>query len=293
MWLPATVESVLSQRGAFRIEYIVVTDPSTDDTVTMVQDYVTEVLSGKRKSNALGGIIMKHVELSGSGSMYAAITAGFHVASGDIYAWINADDIYEPGAFETMARVFTEYPTIDWCKGITSTIEEHGRRSREGFCRVYRPDWLKKGIYGQEAYFIEQDSVFWRAVLWNNIVTDFGGIPSNYRSAGDYWLWCQFAKHKELFVVNAKISCFRKRPGQLSKDVAKYKSEQRKVRPKRPEGSWRVRLFFASMARIGLWSEPLYLLLYPYVFPHHSTYLEPIRDHFEVRTMPSYRLKPD
>ena len=57
--------------------------------------------------------------------MYDAINKGFEMATGDIYAYINSDDIYLPGAFEIIGRCLSKYEEIKWIKGITSYINEH------------------------------------------------------------------------------------------------------------------------------------------------------------------------
>jgi hypothetical protein len=97
-----------------------------------------------------------------------------------------------------------------------STIYEMGQ------CFLYDRDWLKKGVYGREAYFIQQDSVFWHADLWKAA----GGIDSRFKRAGDYSLWINFSRHAPLNSVKAYISCFRKVQGQLSQDVASYRKER-------------------------------------------------------------------
>jgi glycosyltransferase involved in cell wall biosynthesis len=280
-WIQKTIDTVLSQAGDFEIEYIVIDDGGKDTSAAIAEKCKAELEHGTRKIFCKG-ITMQVIRQENTG-MYEAINRGFARATGDIYAWINADDLFEPGALDAMHAVFLKYPDIEWVKGISATIEEDGSRSREGHCRIYHRDWLANGIYGQEAYFVEQDSVFWRASLWKKI----GGMPARYRSAADYWLWIQFAKHARLWSFDAKISCFRKRAGQISKGVAKYKAEQWDARPKRPVSSWPVRIFFASQAHVGSWSLPFYLALYPLVFRGSREYITPT---YERKTMATYRI---
>ncbi len=288
-WISATVETVLSQKGDFDIEYIVVNDGGKDESANIARRYKQELESGSRPIFC-NSMTMHVIDQENTG-MYEAINRGFARATGDVYAWINADDIYEPGAFAAMAQAFTQFPEAEWIKGMTGTIEDDGRRTRDGQCRVYRQDWLQGGIYGQEAYFVEQDSVFWRASLWKQLVAKYGGMPAKYRSAADYWLWIHFAEFAPLWSLNTKISCFRKREGQISKGVAKYKAEQWDARPRRSLAAQLVRLFFASQARLGSWSEPFYIFLYPIIFNAPRPYITCHPDGtMMLATLPSYRL---
>ena len=99
-----TIESVINQKGNFVIEYILVDNCSTDLTKEIVEEYVNLFDTGKFpiKCNNV------HIEfISGrDSSMYEAIQKGFSRASGDIYAWINSDDIYLQGAFDIIQRTF-------------------------------------------------------------------------------------------------------------------------------------------------------------------------------------------
>ena len=92
--------------------------------------------------------------------MYDAINKGFKIATGDIFAWINHDDKYAPGAFEIILKTFEKFPKIKWLKGITSYINTDNKITNSGLCLVYNKEWLKMGIYGRNAYFVHQDSVF-------------------------------------------------------------------------------------------------------------------------------------
>jgi len=263
-WIAETIESVLSQEGDFEIEYIIVNDHSIDKTESIIKECLNKINHGEYPIRCKN-ISMIYIERDKNSGMYDAINAGFSKATGDIYAWINADDVYEPNAFNAVAKTLTAFPEIVWVKGITSTIDEHGQFLRKGSCKIYHQDWIVKGVYGQEAYFIEQDSVFWRAILWEKA----GKIPAKFKSAGDYWLWLQFAKHAPLWSINIPISNFRKREGQLSKDIPRYKKGQWEARPKRSWGAWNARLFFSPQSRLTAISPRLnkfFIWLYPIFF---------------------------
>ena len=259
-WIARTIESVLSQEGDFEIEYLVINDASKDRTEEIAREYETRINAGTYPIKCTG-ITMRIMTQENTG-MYGAINYGFAQAAGDIYAWINADDTYQEGAFAAMTKTFEAFPEIEWLKGITDTVDEQWQKQRSGACRTYRQDWIREGIYGQEAYFIEQDSCFWRSSLWKK----GGPIPDEYHSAGDYWLWLSFARYAPLWSLDVPISNFMKREGQISKGITKYKTEQRRARTKRTMSAWTARLFFSPWSRLGPMFHPLFVRFYPIFF---------------------------
>ncbi len=268
-WLPATIESVLSQAGDFSIEYIIVVNDvprhgrgEPDNTLAIAQQYKQKLENGSWPVRC-NGVTMQIVELGTPQGMYVAINDGFARAVGDIFAWIAGDDVYEPGAFQGIAEIFTQYPNIHWVKGITSTIGEYGERLKGGVCTLYHQDWIRLGVYGMEAHHIEQDSNFWRADVWKQI----GSFPAHFKSAGDYWLWIQMAKYTRLWSVDVPISCFRKREGQDSRsNHDRLIAQKKSARPQRPFGAWIPRLFFWPYYRFSEF-QPVLRKLYRFTFP--------------------------
>jgi glycosyltransferase involved in cell wall biosynthesis len=259
-FIDATIESVISQEGDFEIEYLIMDGGSTDNTLSIVKNYSDLLESGKRRI-ACRSVTLSYASEKDAG-MYDAINKGFARASGDIYAWINADDLYEPGAFQKVVAVFERKPHIEWLKGIGSTIDEKGHRIASGKCFFYRQDWLVQGIYGLQSYFVDQASVFWRKELWEKV----GSIPKRYKLAGDYWLWIAFAAHAPLWSVNTAVSQFRKRAGQLSRNSKAYRGEQRVIQAPLSRDTSFIRIFFSLWSRTYPRLHNLFRKLYPLLF---------------------------
>ena len=287
-WLPQTIESVLSQAGDFEIEYILVINDSPDNTLTVAQEYKQKLDSGSYPI-ACKKISMRIIESGKPNGMYVAINEGFANATGDIFAWIAGDDMYQPHAFETASLAFASYPDMQWLKGKTATINEQGERLHEGGCRTYRRDWLSMGVYGTEAYHVEQDSTFWRPELWHNT----GPFPNYFKSSGDYWLWIQFAKYASLWSIDASFSCFRKREGQDSRvNAERLEAQKRQARGGRPLLAYIPRLFFWPYYHSPAKLKPLFDALYPYVFPFTSReYLVREGDTIKKRTMKTFHVQ--
>ena len=165
-YIRETIQSVLSQQGDFSVEYLIIDNCSTDETREIVEEF-QRYLAGNGFPLGCNNIELIFISEPDDG-MYDAINKGFEKASGDIHAWLNSDDIYLPGAFATITKVFSLYENIHWVKGITSYISENTTSIwRAGQCFLYAQSCIRKGIYGRDHYFIQQDSVFWRAHMWN------------------------------------------------------------------------------------------------------------------------------
>ncbi len=238
-FIAETIESVVSQAGDFEVEYIVVDNASTDRTTEIVSDYAGRVRAGTYPV-ACKGVSIDLTSEPDEG-MYDAINRGFRKATGDVFAWINSDDIYVPGAFQNMARCFARFPDVRWLKGITSFIDEQSRIVKAGGCLLYCQQWLRRGVYGRASHWVTQDSVFWRADLWHEV----GGCDPRLKFAGDYALWMAFAEKATLFSLDVETSCFRRVAGQKSQDMAAYRMEMAALSAGLDGDDERIRRYFA------------------------------------------------
>ncbi len=266
-YLAETIESVLSQEGDFEIEYIIRDGLSTDGTLEIIRKY-----EGMLKRNEYpikcAGIDFKWVSEK-DGGMYDAINKGFAAAVGDIFAWINSDDKYLPNAFNIVSKTLAKYPEIKWLKGITQIMDEFSNFVKTNPCYIYNQGWIKAGIYGRYAYFIHQDSVFWRKELWRKS----GGLDARLKLAGDWLLWKKFAEHSPLWSVNAPLSRFRLRRGQLSENMNEYRKEQSaSVPPRKNLMELKIKSFFWLKAKLPNIFEPVFKKAYRLLFPKRNRY---------------------
>jgi glycosyltransferase involved in cell wall biosynthesis len=89
-FIERTILSVLSQKGDFDLEYIIVDGGSRDDSLDIIERYEHSLIWVSEKDRGQSD----------------AINKGFNMASGDIFAWLNSDDTYEPGG---LAEVVEQY----------------------------------------------------------------------------------------------------------------------------------------------------------------------------------------
>ena len=266
MYISETIKSVIEQRGDFDVEYILVNDGSTDRTEDIVLDLQKKLASGDVRASCRS-FELRYFHQENQG-MYSAINNGFSIATGDIFAWIGGDDVYRPDtAFDEIVKWFLSHPKSSWVKGMCGLIDKDGKKIRDGRHRAFYRDWLVQGIYGRESYFVEQECVFWKPSLWKKVAP----IPTRFRSAGDYWLWIQFAKHAELESLPIQVAYFRIRPGQISSNKTKYRKEQEDIAPHRSMVALVIR-FFSILSNRLRFLRPFLAVIYSAVFPKRKFY---------------------
>ncbi len=223
-YLPQAIESILTQKGDFELEYIVVDGKSTDETSQLLQRYKEAVDAGKWGA-ACGGITMKVISETDSG-MYDALAKGLRLATGNIISYLNADDLYLPNAFATLAEIFQAYPEISWVTGMKLEYNEKGHIISCVLPYTFYSKFIQVGAYGTCLPFIMQESTFWRKELLDHL--DYDRLR-RFRYAGDYYLWHTFSHQADLFVVKSALGGFRYRPNQLSSQKNNYMEEFKSI----------------------------------------------------------------
>lgn len=126
-YLECTIQSIVSQKYP-NLEYIIVDGGSTDRSVDIIKKY--------------DGALEWWVSESDNG-MYHAIQKGFSKATGEIMAWLNADDMYHSKALFSVAQIFDSFPNIEWIQGRPTLFDEDGRIFKVGKIKK----WSKYDIY--------------------------------------------------------------------------------------------------------------------------------------------------
>jgi glycosyltransferase involved in cell wall biosynthesis len=188
-FIERTIRSVLGQEGAFELEYFVIDGGSTDGTQEILRRYdgalqwVSEPDSGQ--SNA--------------------INKGLKLASGDVVAFLNSDDVYQTGALQAVADFFQTSDKC-WAFGKADIIDEDDKQIQRWITR-YKNFFLTRYSYSRllAENFISQPAVFWRRALLNEV----GFLNEDEHYVMDYDYWLRIGRRFEPGLINQYLASFR------------------------------------------------------------------------------------
>jgi len=109
-YLRQCIESVLSQ-GYKDLELLVIDGGSKDESVAVIREYAKAITYWVSEPDR---------------GQSDAINKGFARATGDLVAWLNADDFYLPGAFERVADAYAADPQAPFYFGDGLRVDEAG-----------------------------------------------------------------------------------------------------------------------------------------------------------------------
>ena len=179
-FLKQTIESVLSQDYA-QVEYIVVDGGSTDGSQAIIQSYADR---------------LAHWESTPDNGQTDAINKGFARATGKYLAWLNSDDVYQPGAITEAVAYLERHPEAGMVYSDCTFIDAQGREI--GRFPAAQTDYgrLRRGYV-----HIPQQSSFFRADLWRKV----GPLDPSFYFAMDYDLWVRLAREAPLVYLPGRV----------------------------------------------------------------------------------------
>lgn len=187
-FLSKALDSILSQSYA-NLELIVIDGASTDNSLQILKSYASYLAYWCSEPDG------------GHGD---ALLKGFKIATGDILAWLNSDDLYFPWSLNAVANLFMQFPHVDWItgRGVTRNdegyplFEEHNRKNFFSFLI---------GDFG----WIQQESTFWRRSLWDRAKEEITSSLSTNLTMVDSAVWCSFFTHADLYNADIMLGSYR------------------------------------------------------------------------------------
>jgi len=186
--IEATLESVRMQDYP-HVEHVVVDGGSTDGTLDVLERaegirYVSEPDRG----------------------LSDAMNKGIGMAAGDVIGWLNADDVYLPGALRRVGDAFASQPDAVWATGRCRIIDDGGRQIRRPV-KAYK-DFLL-GRYSHSLY-LTQNFISAPATFVTKRGHELVGLyDERFKISMDYDLFLRLAQVSDPIVIDADLSCFR------------------------------------------------------------------------------------
>ena len=183
-----TILSIINQNYPY-YEIIIMDGGSNDATLDVISRYRP---------------YLAHVTSAPDKGQSQAINRGFQRATGDIFAWLNSDDFYLPGALSKVAKAFSD-PNVEFLVGAGDVISMEHEFLRFIPERILNREAL---IDWKNDRWIMQQSCFWRSALWTKV----GGVDESLTLLMDYDLWFKFSTSCIPATLDQKLGVMRYYP---------------------------------------------------------------------------------
>src|SRR4051812_34424490 len=142
-----------------------------------------------------------------------AMNKGIRMARNDVVGWLNADDVYLPGALRRVADAFEREPDALWATGRCLIIDADGNEIRRGITR-YKDALLRRWSF---PLFLTQNFVSSPATfVRRHALHELGGFEERWRYSMDYDVWLKLGRRSAPIVIDEPLACFRMAEGSLS-----------------------------------------------------------------------------
>jgi glycosyltransferase involved in cell wall biosynthesis len=168
-FLDGCVRSVLEQRGPdVDLEYLVFDAGSRDGSRAILQQHaagIAQIVCEPDRGPA------------------DAINKGLARATGEAIGWLNADDLYCPGALARVAAAFAARPEAALCFGRCPIVDAGGREIRRGITR-FKSFWFPFScrFLIQVLNYVSQPALFFR----RDAALSAGPLRTDLAAAWDY-----------------------------------------------------------------------------------------------------------
>ena len=166
-FIERSILSVLNQNYQ-NFELIIVDGGSNDGTIEIIkkyQDYITFWLSEKDKGQS------------------DALNKGFERCSGEIFGWLNSDDIYLPDAFNLVMRAMKKNPNKKIIFGDFLSIDKWDHTLDYNHAFDFNLNHFK-----YEGFHLNAQSMFWK----NSVHRAFSGFDITLKNTMDYQMILEF-----------------------------------------------------------------------------------------------------
>lgn len=196
-FIERSILSVINQNYPY-LQFIIIDGGSTDGTVEIIrkyEDYLDFWVSETDKGQS------------------DALNKGFVRAVGDVYGWLNSDDLYLPNAFFYAIEAFTHNSDKSVVFGDWLSIDENDNVLDFNHAFDFSVNHFK-----YEGFHLNAQSMFWRS----SVHREFGGFHVDLYNTMDYQMILEFGVKfgQEKFLrISKTLAAFRRHEGQKTGGV--------------------------------------------------------------------------
>jgi len=155
---------------------------------------------------------------------YDAINAGMKLATGDVVAYLDADDTYEPECFERVVQAFRQNPDTLWLYGKGKIIDKEGHESRGIVTTVKKLFWPMRSYRALQCFnYIVQPATFMRKTFHSKV----GMFDTQLKYDADYEYWLRAWTMSPPLFLNKHLANWRAHDEALS--IKEYKPEAKEA----------------------------------------------------------------
>jgi glycosyltransferase involved in cell wall biosynthesis len=131
----------------------------------------------------------------------SAINKGWALAQGEVYSWLNSDDILCPNALKIVNEAFVNFPDADFIYGNCNYIDEKGNFLGSYPVETYNYEKL----VSEAKSYIPQPACF----IKSKTLKEVGGLREDLHYVMDLDLWLRLGAIGKGLYINETLACLR------------------------------------------------------------------------------------
>lgn len=205
-YIEKTLQSIFSQNYK-NLEVFVQDGGSTDETLDIIRKYAEKYPD-----------FLKWESKKDNGQVFA-INEGLKKATGDILTYVNADDYYKNGAFERVARAYSQRNEALWFVGFSDIVDGNGRNI-SGFVTLYKNflTRINSYIFLLIVNYMMQPAVFFTKEAFRK----FGPLKGPRKFVLEYDFWLKLGRDRMPVIIPLYLASFRMSGTNLSSVLYRY-----------------------------------------------------------------------
>ncbi len=194
-FIERSILSVINQ-GYNNLELIIIDGGSTDGTVDIIKQYEQYLSYWVSEKDA---------------GQSDALNRGFSRATGEIYGWLNSDDLYLPKAFENAVAALLANPIKKIVFGDWYSIDP-----QDSIQDIHRAFDFSLGHFKYEGFHLNAQAMFWRSEVHKR----FGEYANCLYNTMDYQMILAFGVNEgnqAFYRIPVVLAAFRRYDGQKTR----------------------------------------------------------------------------